>query len=255
MFFAKKVIVALAAAMLVGEAAAAAPTKYTTAGYSSYAWAYWDTCSVNDGSYFDVSVYSSQSKTKAAGGNNKSTDQYENLYLYFTFVTSCDGDTVNYVTGSAYEWSYNVKPVFTIESKKLTSASLKDVKVPVLSYSCTYSCYEVCYAEWWGYGTCPPEPTYTECSPSCTYPEETGVATVNVNWSDSSNTALSQSTSSYRFKDSYGFYAYRSKGSSRDAPVTISVAVDGVTILPGTAAYSYGSLSSTTEMNIAKYSY
>lgn len=250
MLFAKKVVVALAATLLlVGQVVAAPPVKYNTAGYWAYAYAYFESCSVDQGSYLDLSLWSYDSSTKVTG-NNKLTDKYESLGVYFNFVTSCDGDTVNFLTGSAYEWSYNdVKPTFSLETQKMANALIKNVQVPVLSYSCAWSCYEVCYAEIFGYGTCPPWDVYTECSPSCSYPEPAGTAIIDVTWSDPSNTPLSVSTNSYRSK----FYHYKAKGSSRYAPVTISAKVDGVSILPGTPSYAEGYLSSSSDMTIYKY--
>jgi len=264
MFLSIKSIVlsALLANSLVA-AGSKSPVKYTATGYDAYVYAGFDSCSSNFYSSLSASVWGSQSKFKAttSGSNDGkvASNSYESMWVSLDLVESCssDGMTVDFLTGSVWESSYSGNaPKFTIESKKLSQAIFEDIPVPMFRHTCTYECMEICYAEIWEYGTCPPEEPYLECwYSSCTDYEEAGTATVNIQWTDNSNTALVTHSSSYRSKDPRtGSYSLsRTKGSYRYIDnMAITAVLDGSSLV-SQASYTDGQLSKTSEKSISKY--
>lgn len=254
----------LAIQLAAAEAAVPIKTKYTAAGFDAYIYAGYKSCSSHFTSSISASVYGSTSQFKDAGSDDFKvvSDTYESMYVSLDLVESCDEDTVEFLTGSVWESSYSgtTAPKFTIEYKKLSEASFIDIPVPVYRYYCTFECNEICYAEIWGIGTCEEEEAHVDCYPtSCTEHEEAGTATVNVQWTDNSNTALFTSSNTYRYKDPQtgSYSSSRSKGSSRyieNATITaVLIEHEKATFLSKEPTFVDAQLSSTTEKTISKY--
>jgi len=246
-------MVGLAPARVINE-------KYKSAGYHGSSYFSWDVPGCYYGSnYLDSYIYGSKTKFKTTGKTNymaMSSDDFSDVYVYFRFESCPDETTLNYLYGYAYEsFNHAMPSLFTIETKKLAEASLTDMQVPVYSGSCTLTCYEVCYAEIFEYGTCPPENPVTECyQDSCTEGYE-DVANVDIVWSsDDLTPPASQEVWSSRYRSGGSWSMYRSKGQYRyDMITTVSATIDGINILPKTEGYSYGGLGSSTSMDTYKY--
>ena len=238
--------------------AGAAPTKYSSAGYSSYYSSGFDApagCEyLHGGGTLDFYIYGSQGKFQTSGKDGyKESSTYEDMYAYLDIVTSCDGNSVEYLSGAAAIGYYNVAPKFGLDAKKLSNAWVAAMVVPLSRYTCTQACYETCYPELFEYGTCPEtEEAYIECYYSDCTQEDAGIAEIDIEWT--ATTASSQSSSSSSYKDPRsGFtYSYKNKGTSRDASATVSALVDGVSVFVSEPSYSYGSIWSTTNVETYK---
>lgn len=235
--------------------------QYKSAGYFGSAYLYYEAPGCfYDYSYLGAYVYGSKSKFKTTGQTGYLTmggDSFEGLSLYFRFANCPDRDTVNYLYASVYEYFYtsNNQNLFTIESKKLAEASL-NIKVPVYSGSCTLYCYDVCYADIFGYGSCPPEEPVEECYySSCVEEVFEGVADFTIKWNSNALTPpATQTVSSYRYQSDGYWSMNRSRGQTRyDMLMSVTATIDGMNILPSSLDYLSGELGTTMDMSMYKY--
>jgi hypothetical protein len=259
-FFVALVTTLMATSLVVS--ATTTKTRYTSKGYNAYASASYEGCDYIYSSYIDVGVYGAQSKFKQTAGENGfvQTSKYDDVNVYFS-QSSCDDTTVTFMHGSIYDSSNygdGLDSEFKIESEQLTQATLRSLEVPVYSNTCTYVCTEVCYAEIFGYGSCPPELPALECYTVECGAEETylGIAKVNVTWKVPKRLAdegLSNSNSVYRSRSEGYTTMSRSRGTYRyDMPVTIKVTLKGVDLFPSSPTYDYGELGNTKSREVTK---
>jgi hypothetical protein len=184
---------------------------------------------------------------------------FDELYLSFT-TSICDGTKRTILTGYVYDFADyggKVPATFEVFKPNLREASVEGLEVPVYSRSCTYYCIEICYAEIFEYGTCPPEPTYVECYENCEEPEFIGNAAVSVSWKMPTGTNTPLEQSSYSYSRSYSGYSESSssKGSYRyDIPVTISATLNGENVFSSSPSYDYGYIANTNSKSVTKTS-
>jgi hypothetical protein len=163
------------------------------------------------------------------------TNIYDDFHLWF-LSTSCNGTHVTYKR-SGYEdpdvsGEYG-NTTFKIEGGRLTKASVKDIDMPVFGTECKYDCTETCYAEIWGWGTCPPEPKASSCyTTECRELAYLGNARVSVRWKVPNrlgNLSLTESSSMYSYRSKGSTYMSKSRGSMRwNVPVTVKATLDGI---------------------------
>lgn len=248
--------IALLSSLLGLASAGVVNYKYRSAGFAGDASLYFDGCPLFGGGSLYTYVYSAETKFKATGqAGFKSTDNFDFLNAGM-YLSTCDESTVVFTEGTTYlDTFYGDEVLFTIDTKKLTSATIKDVQVPLYRYSCSYECTEICYPEIFGYGTCPEtEEPYIACY-TTTCDEEwefVGVADLDLTWTASSSPY--QSSQMWRATQGGSSYMSKGKGSYRDATTFASVSLEGQNILPSASLYSYGALSSTTYMDMTRYS-
>jgi hypothetical protein len=249
--------IALLSSLLGLASAGVVNYKYRSTGFGADAYLSFDGCSFWGGSSVSAYAYSAETKFKATQRSGfKSTDSFDYLAAD-VYLTTCDEATIVFTEGSTYlDTFYGDELLFTIDAKKLTSATIKDLQVPLYSYECSYECTEICYPEIFGYGTCSEtEEAYIDCyTTSCDDEREfVGIADLDLAWTASSSTY--QSTQISRSRQAGGPSSMsKSKGSYRDATTFASVSVEGQNILPSASLYSYGTLSSTTYMDMTRYS-
>lgn len=230
--------------------------KYSSKGFSASAdVSFKSECPYFYGNYLYAGIYGSASKFQTTGSDGyKETSEYEDVYVDFS-TTTCDDTTVQFTYGSVYSYTDNsADAVFGVDPKTLKKSSLESIEMPIYSYSCEYECIEMCYAEIFGYGTCPEdELPYVECYTSVCDPlSMTGVAKISINWvEDGSNTYHSSSVSRSR-SGSYSTL-YKSKGVTRDSEVSVSVNLNGQELIPeGEPSYSSGYIQKSDSMDIYK---
>ena len=251
--------IALLSSLLGLASAGVVNYKYGSAGFAADAWMEFDGCPIYGSSMF-ASVYSTENKFKATGRYGiKSTEDFDYLYVGVT-QTTCDDSTIVFTYGDTYlNTFYGDTVLFTIDTKKLTSATVKDAQVPLYRQSCSYECTEVCFPELYEYGTCPEtEEVFLDCYiTTCDEERESvGMGALDLTWTASSSpyqsSMISRSSSTLFGRRSD---MSKSKGTYRDATMSASVSVEGQNILPSTSPlYSDVRLSSTTSMETVRYS-
>jgi hypothetical protein len=254
-------VVTLMATSSIFVSATNVRTKFTLKGYSAYASADFEGCSYLEGSSLQLSAYGSQFRFKEVVGGETGmvqSDVVDDFYLSFT-KSSCDNSTITLQRGFLYDSSSfdSIQPDFKIERDELTKASLRGIQVPVYGNKCSYVCTEVCYAEIFGYGTCPPELPELSCyTTECGMEQFMGVAKVSVVWKVPNrlgNVGLATSTSVYRTRTEGYTYMSRSRGEYRyDVPVTIKATLNGVELFPSEPVYEYGELAKTRSKDVSK---
>jgi hypothetical protein len=248
--------IALLSSFLGLASARVSNQKYREAGFGADAWLSFDGCPFYGDSYVFANVYSTESNFKATGQYGyKSTTNFGYLNAGMS-LTTCDESTIVFTEGFTYlDTYYGDEVLFTIDAKKLTSATIKDVQLPLYNYSCSYECTEICYPEIFGYGTCPEtEEAYIDCyTTTCDEEREiVGVGAMDLTWTASSSP--NQYSQISRSTQAYESYMSKSKGNYRDATTFASVSVEGQNILPSTSPYSNAIMSSTTYMDMTRYS-
>jgi hypothetical protein len=236
-------------------------TKYTSKGYNAYASVQYQGCEYLYGSQVDTSVYAGQSKFKEVVGDvgMVQTNVYDDFFFSFA-SSSCNDTHVTYKRGAVYEYENygdNVNTEFKIEGVELTKASLKGIEVPVYGNECTYVCNEVCYAEIFGWGTCPPElPTYECYTLECSEETYMGNAKVSAFWrvpNRLGNAGLTTSSSMYRYRSEGQTYMSKSRGSYRyDVPVKVNVTLNGSNLFSSAPLYTYADLGNTRSKEVTK---
>jgi hypothetical protein len=245
---------------------ASTSTKSFGKGYGATVYAsFAESCEVIHYSSFNVYAYSNKNRFITKTGNSviKESSKFDDLSISYT-ESSCDNSTITYRYGNIYDQSNygnSVPTKFTMETKNLKEAEVKNLELPIFENTCTYECTEVCYPYYMGYGTCPEtEFPYLECyTTSCGEDQPLGVAQVSVTWDAAAGTSATppvKSRSSFRETGPGYSYDSKSSGSYRyELDIVITATLNGSDLFLTTPDYVAGDLSSTNSKTVSKSDY
>jgi hypothetical protein len=187
-----------------------------------------------------VSVQASQDafKVKGNGGQSPSAPYMDS---YYSFWTDCSAESATLIEPAWDSWPSTTPTLSFSGGNRLESGSATG-EFPAIKVPCTRESYEDDYYSY-----------------SCDYDQLVPVTvTVSMDWVGTGSSYPNRSTSTQRYEG--GFYKYTTKGTSRDATVTLAVDIDGQPldledIFDDEYSYEYGSLTKSTNSEISKYSF